>query len=204
MNIEYIHDEEIWAKADAFRDAFVEDKVPPIDVIYVAEIKLQLDIIPTPGLFANIKMDAALSNDLTAIYVDEESYMGWESGLRWVERRLRFSVAHEIAHFVLHGEHIKQNLYSSLDDFRKWASAQANYRRAEIQADEFAGRLLVPLDILREEYDRHAAKAVSYDPNWQNIEGMREHIAKKIAPRFGVNYQVVEVRFAREGLWPIS
>jgi hypothetical protein len=33
---------------------------------------------------------------------------------------------------------------------------------------------------------------------------MRTHLAKTIAPRFGVNHQVIETRFAREGIWPLE
>ncbi|MCU0858682.1 MAG: ImmA/IrrE family metallo-endopeptidase [Pontiellaceae bacterium] len=91
-----------------------------------------------------------------------------------------------------------------MEDFKRWAGSPENYRMAEYQANEFAGRLLVPLDLLQEEFERHRQKAEEYDPKWREIEGMREHIAKLISPRFGVNHQVIEVRFDHEGLWPLN
>jgi len=38
--------------------------------------------------------------------------------------------------------------------------------------------------------------------DWRTVPGMRDHFAKRIAPRFGVNAQVIETRLDREGLWP--
>ncbi len=204
MKIDYRSNEDIHAWADDFRAMFSTASVPPIDVIYIAEIELGLEIIPTPHLFSEIGMDAALAPDLETVYVDEESYLKWEAGQHWIEKRLRFSFAHELGHRVLHGDLIKESKFQTLEDFKRWAGSAENYRRAEYQADEFAGRLLVPVDILKTEYDRYQAEAEKYDPNWRGIEGIREHMAKKIAPRFGVNHQVIEVRFDHEGLWPIN
>jgi hypothetical protein len=204
MKIERKTDEELRAWADEFHATFAPDAVPPIDVIYIAEIDIGLEIIPTPQLFSKIDMDAALASDLNTIYVDEESYMKWEAGQHWIEKRMRFSFAHELGHRVLHGDLIKGDGFQTLEDFKRWAGSPENYRIAEYQANEFAGRLLVPLGLLQEEFDRHCQKAQAYDPSWREIEGMREHIAKLIAPRFGVNHQVIEVRFDHEGLWPIN
>lgn len=204
MKIDYLPDETIHAWADDFRGMFASDPVPPIDVIYIAEIELGLEIIPTPHLFSGIGMDAALAPDLQTVYVDEESYLKWEAGQNWIEKRLRFSFAHELGHRVLHADLIQESTFQTLEDFKSWAGSPENYRRAEYQADEFAGRLLVPIDILKEEYDRYQADAEKFDSNWRDIEGIREHMAKKIAPRFGVNHQVIEVRFDHEGIWPVS
>ncbi len=204
MKIDYLPDETIHAWADDFRTQIANDPIPPVDVIYIAEIELGLEIIPTPRLFSEIGMDAALAPNLETVYVDEESYLKWEAGKNWIEKRLRFSFAHELGHRVLHADIIQESTFKSLDDFKRWAGSPENYRRAEYQADEFAGRLLVPIDILKAEYDRYQVEAEKFDPNWQEIEGIREHMAKKIAPRFGVNHQVIEVRFDHESIWPVN
>ena len=123
--------------------------------------------------------------------------------LSWIEKRLRFSFAHELGHKILHGDLIKQNQFKSLEDLKQWIRSAEN-QRSEYQANEFAGRLLVPIDLLKKEYDLYISTAQTTDPNWLEIEGMRNHIAKKIAPRFGVNPQVIEVRLDREGIWPVE
>jgi Zn-dependent peptidase ImmA (M78 family) len=190
----------IWKEADNFRDSadLRGHNIPPIDVIYIAEVILKLDIIPLENLFAEQSIDAALLPDLTGFYIDEEAYMGWERGTRWVEQRLRFSFAHELGHLVLHSKEIKAQCFKSLLEFKQWAATPSKYGSPEIQANEFAGRLLVPLPILQREYDQLTRGM----PNWREIEGTREFFAKKIAPRFGVNYQVIETRFDHEGIWP--
>lgn len=204
MKIEYLSDQTLWGIADDFRFEFKDHSIPPIDIIYIAEVELGLEIIPTPRLFSEIGMDAALAPNLQTVYVDEASYLKWEAGQLWIEKRLRFSFAHELGHLALHGNLIEKNHFKTLDDFKRWAGSPESYRRAEYQADEFAGRLLVPIDLLIEEYDRYQAEAEKFDPNWREIEGIREHMATKIAPRFGVNHQVIEVRFDHEGIWPAN
>jgi len=60
----------------------------------------------------------------------------------------------------------------------------------------------VPRELLLLHYDKLCKKAQEYDPNWRDIEGMREHIARKLSPLFGVNRQVIGTRLDREGIWP--
>jgi Zn-dependent peptidase ImmA (M78 family) len=194
----------IWRAADDFRDSaeLRGHHIPPIDVIYIAEVILKLDIIPIENLFADQKIDAALLPDLSGFYTDEDAYMAWERGSPWIERRLRFSFAHELGHFVLHREEIAANEFRSVQEFKQWATAPSNYTNAEIQANEFAGRFLVPRELLVREYDQQTSQLGNAEPHWREIEGMREFIAKKIAPRFGVNHQVIATRFDHEDIWP--
>ena len=204
IRVKFRDDETIRQAADEFRASadLRGFELPPIDVIYIAEVILKLDVIALPDLFADQHKDAGLLADLSGCYVDEDAYLAWEKNDRWVEKRLRFSFAHELAHFVLHREEIVAGRPASTADFIAWAVEQNKYNSAEYQANEFAGRFLVPLDILQHEYDTKCRKLAATGAAWREIEGMREYVAKQIAPRFGVNHQVIEVRFDREGLWP--
>jgi len=71
-------------------------------VLILAEIDLKLDITPFDGLFEKYDVDAAVTQDLSGIYVDREAYVLLEKGTIWQQYRLRFSVAHELGHYVLH------------------------------------------------------------------------------------------------------
>ncbi|MGD0058095.1 MAG: ImmA/IrrE family metallo-endopeptidase [Verrucomicrobiia bacterium] len=194
----------LWQAADEFRESaeLRGHHFPPIDVIYIAEVILKLDVIPLENLFAAQRIDAALLPDLSGFYIDEDAYMSWERGVRWIEQRLRFSFAHELGHFVLHGKEIEERQFESVEEFKGWAAMPSEYGSAEYQANEFAGRFLVPREILLSEYDQACKNLASAEPGWREIEGAREFIAKKIAPRFGVNHQVIETRFDHEGIWP--
>lgn len=205
VKVPFLDNAVIRKRADDFRMSLAHENCdgPPIDTVYVVDVILKLDIIELPDLFLSQHIDAALLPDLSGIYIDQEELRAWDLNDHWIERRLRFSVAHEIGHYLLHNELLK-NKFASIEDFKEWAKDRENYNAAEYQADEFAGRLLVPREILLKEYDYYCQKAHAADAEWHNIEGMREHVARKLAPRFGVNYQVIETRFDRENIWPAS
>lgn len=48
MNIEYMPNEELWKWADEFRDMYAPDKLPPVDVVYIAEVDLGMEPLLTP------------------------------------------------------------------------------------------------------------------------------------------------------------
>jgi Zn-dependent peptidase ImmA (M78 family) len=174
----------------------------PVDVFTIAELALRLDPLLFPSLYDDFRVDAAISFDLTGIYVDKQAYEDFESGDRWEEKRLRFSIAHEIGHCVLHRKEILASSFESIRDFKKWAGRREDCTSAEYQAYEFAGRLLVPRNTLLKVYDEACASETRRDKNWREAPTARATLAKKIAPRFGVNKPVIEYRFNREGIWP--
>jgi Zn-dependent peptidase ImmA (M78 family) len=71
----------------------------------------------------------------------------------------------------------------------------------EQAANEFAGRLLVPVERLQQLYDEFAVQFDAKLPHWRSYEGVRSAFGDSVAPRFGVNAQVIEVRLDREGIW---
>jgi Zn-dependent peptidase ImmA (M78 family) len=135
------------------------------------------------------------------IFLDKQAYEDFEGGDHWEERRLRYSVAHEIGHFVLHRQEILASFFESIGDFKKWAGRREDCNSAEYQAHEFAGRLLVPLESLVRVYDEACAAEDRKSTGWREQPNARSDLAKKIGPRFGVNRGVIEVRFDHEGIW---
>ncbi len=106
--------------------------------------------------------------------------------------------------YIMHEDYLRDIRFADFDQFKRWIRDHRRTNRVEDQADEFAGRFLVPPDILRAEYDQFRQRMAAVDPSWHEIEGMRTHVAKHIAPRFGVNHQVIETRFAHERIWPLE
>jgi hypothetical protein len=206
MKINFLNNDEIWREADQFRERadLVGANIPPIDILYVVDVILRFDLIPLEDLFVDLRMDAAIVPASRTILVDRDALLGWEKKSRWIEQRLRFSVAHELGHCVLHKDYMKDVSFTSEAGFKTWVLQQRSDQTAEYQADEFAGRFLVPRDILLQEYDDYAKRAATADSAWHEVEGMREHIAKKLSPLFGVNHQVIETRLHREGIWPLE
>ena len=175
----------------------------PVDIFSIVELELKMDIIPFPKLLDKYNRDAALTPDFKGIYVDEDSYTVWETGRPvWKHRRLRFSVAHELGHCSLHKEEAAGVHFSSLEEFGRWLNADDSelYSR-EQAANEFAGRLLVPQDALGEMLNAFADEVEGRVPQWRVMPEYRKAFAERIAPKFEVNSQVVEVRLDREGIW---
>lgn len=203
-NIEFLSNEAIWQAADGFRESapLSGHNLPPIDVIFIVDVILKFDVIDIPDMFADLRVDAAIVPAERAIYMDREALERWDRKDHWIERRLRFTVAHELGHFALHQDYMAGVTFPSIEEFKSWILEHRQNRRVEDQADEFAGRFLVPVEVLRKSYDQYVQNIARADPNWRDIEGMREHIAKRLASRFGVNHQVIETRFDHEGIWP--
>ncbi len=195
----------VWEAVEAFRRTHLStqaDKLP-VDVFSLVELVLRIDVIPFDDLTARYRVDAALTLDFKSLYVDAESYVLWEKGPVWKQNRLRFTVAHELGHFVLHREQAARLKFSSFDDFAlHFKGGDADRFGLEQEANEFAGRLLVPRERLQEQVDRFARGIETIVPAWLRSEDLRLKFAESVAPKFGVHSQALLTRLDREGFWP--
>jgi Zn-dependent peptidase ImmA (M78 family) len=153
------------------------------------------------GLREELDIDALLMGDLSSILLDKRSFMSPR-----LEYRLRFSVAHEIGHLILH-----RDIYAGLKHAtaREWfddisAIPEVEYGWVDWQAYEFAGRLLAPTDALREAFQTavQTARAAGYADWLAADEAALDYIANRIAPKFGVSAEVIAKRLRAEQLWP--
>lgn len=145
-------------------------------------------------------VDALLRGDLTTIVVDNDEYMDDR-----MLNRIRFSIAHELGHFVLHADVYRGISHASVEEWIDFVERvpEAQWGFMEQHAYEFAGRLLVPVDRLRAELTTAAKEAdeagfVAWD---QSGDAAREYMANSLSRVFGVSSQVIEKRIIREGLW---
>ena len=102
--------------------------------------------------------------------------------------RQRFSIAHELAHFVLHQDQIKK--YGSL----KRANDRPDstyFPDIEKEADEFGGELLIPEKILRDNFSEIFNKRGDSLP-FQKIQ--------EISLKFKVSILVAAIRLRQLGL----
>lgn len=179
-----------------------EDSLP-IDVFTFMEIDLRLNPIPFPSLYNKFRIDAALTSDFESIYLDAEQYDLMESGPIWRQHRLRFTVAHELAHFFLHREEFQNQNLASKEGFVQWTTTNGgNKFRIEQEANEFAGRLLVPENRLAEKFDEFAGQAEKVIPDFMQNGQLRDQFSQRISSVFAVNAQVIAVRLERDGIWP--
>ncbi len=163
---------------------------------------LKLNIEPEHGLLSDYDIDAYLKSDLTGIVVDYKRYMDE----RFINR-LRFSFAHELGHLFLHKEIYEQ---FGIHDTATWKEFMLNiteieYKFFEYQANEFAGRVLVPRERLIHELEKcliTIKEAGLLDLLAQDSYLMLTSISPTLCKPFGVSDQVIERRVDREELWP--
>ena len=155
----YVDKKEIWKIAEEFREQYWPEGTLPIDVEKIVEQKLRLNIEPKRGLLSgqdidaysqigigllsDQDIDAYLRIDMTGLVVDERCFMDG----RFANRR-RFSYAHEIGHLLMHKDIYVQLPVHTPEDWMRFVLevSDAEYGHFEYQANEFAGRFLVPKD----------------------------------------------------------
>ncbi len=82
-------------RAAAFLEEFHEERTLPVPIEEIVEFDYEIEVIPIDGILDDLEIDAFLTSNLKTIYVDEFV-------MKHRHRRLRFSLAHELAHFELH------------------------------------------------------------------------------------------------------
>jgi len=173
-----------------------------VDMELIVEDRLELFIEPVHSLVDGYDVDAWLRVDLSGIVVDYDRYME-----KRFQNRLRFSLAHEIGHFILHREILEELPFNKPEEWKKFILAMPDqeYRSFEWQANEFAGRLLVPRSSLADQIAKtkdtiKENKLVEFLKN--DPDAVLESISPLICKPFGVSERVVAIRAKRESLWP--
>ena len=176
----------------------------PIPIELITE-RMGIHIVPRPNLRESFHIDGALSGDQKWLYIDERYYSNPA-----YENRVRFTLAHEVGHVVLHGDIFRalEDLCHSEDDWLRIQKMIPDelHGSLEWQASTFAGIVLVPTKHLQREYKRavipirelvkkaEAAGLSSADARDMAWDSLAEHIAVP----FQVSRQVVLKRLEFE------
>jgi len=114
-------------------------KIPPIDVFDVAK-KLGFEVIPYdfPEQTSGVMM---IEDGIQAIGVNENHALV----------RQRFSVAHELGHYLFGHDDFAGGNKTFVDGSYNYADPQ---NRQELEANEFAAELLMPENMLRNDFSR--------------------------------------------------
>jgi Zn-dependent peptidase ImmA (M78 family) len=121
--------------------------------------------------------------------------------------RLRFSLAHELGHYFLHKDVYSSLTLESIEDWKDFILnvPEAEYENFEWQANEFAGRFLVPYDKLKlkvEESLEIIRRSDLLEYLQQDPDAVLSRVSPFLRRTFGVSEQVIVLRVKREGLWP--
>jgi hypothetical protein len=199
----FIEQQEIWRQADAFRSRVWPSKGIPVGVLEIVEFELDLQVRPISRLKEDNDIDALLLGDWQTIVVDQVQYMDER-----YSNRLRFSLAHELGHFILHRAVFQQIPRASVQQWIEFMRdmPEKEYSFLEYHAYEFAGRFLVPPDALRREFESAILLAEQNGmPRGQLTEDAHlQYLAKPVSRTFGVSNSVIERRLSKENLWPLA
>jgi hypothetical protein len=191
ITVSWLDKPQIWSYAETTR-AKCWTGTLPVNVEVIAEKVFQIIIIPIPQLKTFVHTEAHLSGSLDEIDYDPTS----------PSVRIRFSIAHELGHRVLHPQQIKALRPSSYAEWKNTINYLPNamWGRAEWQAREFAGRLLVPRELLIQEarkYQNEIEKAGKQIPD-VTTDDITEFLAPRICNKFDVSDTVIKTRLCHE------
>lgn len=199
----FIEQQEIWRQADGFRSRVWPSNEIPIGVLEIVEFELDLEIRPISRLKEDNDIDALLLGDWKTIVVDQLQYMDERYA-----NRLRFSMAHELGHYVLHQTVFQQMPRGSVQEWIEFMRdmPEKEYSFLEYHAYEFAGRFLVPPEALRREFDAAILLAEQNGMPRSQLQGDAhlQYLAKPVSRKFEVSSSVIERRLSKEKLWPLA
>ena len=187
-----LSNQQIREAADRIRVKFWGEKIP-VNIEHILEVELKISIVPVPGLKNQISFDSFISSDWENVYVDNDSYMSDK-----YYRRIRFSLAHELGHLVLHKELFESLEIKLLEDYYHFYNQVPNdqYRFLEDQANKFAGYLLIPYEIMEKHRDKllieYRKKLIGTD--LENIDvDLSGYIVGDMIDIFDVSSQAMEI-----------
>jgi len=152
----------------------------------------------SPGLHSVFEVDEFLPTDLRSITVDASVYEGRPA-------RYRFTLAHELAHALLHRRIYREHRFRTIEEFTRFQEDLDEEDRGwlEWQAYALAGLILVPAELLRQGFQRAVRRASQAGLSVRRLgEVALAYIAADLGKRFGVSAEVIEKRLRKDRLWP--
>jgi len=196
--------DKIREEAENFRKEHIFTTDLPVDIENVVEATIGIIIIPVESLQKQCDMEGFISKDYKYIYVDSFLY----TDDRYY-KRVRFTIAHEIGHYVMHRGTIDNQKFNDEEEWMRFRMGLNDETLGwfETQASEFAGRLLVPIDSLIEEFrlkrESILKKYSSWDSKPLGDDDLFAMVAPMICGRFDVSADVIERRLRKENILAI-
>jgi len=185
-------------EAEEFLSEYHPSLSIPTPIEEIVEFDIGIDVIPILGLKDEIKVEAFLASDLSAIYMDEHT-------LQFVPVRYRFSLAHEVGPWWLHDEIYQDTRIASVADWRRiYSDLGEDYRWFEFQANSFAGLVLVPPASLKARFERLVGEAEAGGVRKSRLfeHPQRQRLTEKLASEFRASEQTMEIRLEKDALIP--
>lgn len=198
LGVSYLTYDEITKKAEEFLEQNNVKSIP-VPIEDIIDRNYNINIIPIPGLLDICGVDGLSDcSSHPTISVDDFIYKN-----RYY--RYRFTLAHEIAHFMLHREYLNK---CKFDSITKWKEVydeidMSDHSKMEYQGYAFSGLVLVP----RRELVTYAIKYIpqitaSIQEAQENgikrdnyLSYAKEELSSILSPIFEVSIEVINRRF---------
>lgn len=192
VQVKYLEFEAIEKEANEFRFKYQAKGDCPVPIMDIVQFDLGISIIPVFGLESKCNTYSLITSSWEYIYVDNERYL---DRFQAYDKKINFSVAHEIGHYVLHSDTYNKLGIEGVDDFYKYfeGMSEGTYKRLELQANMFAGKLLVPADILQKEINNCYEEIKNGQIDVQNF-------GEQLSDKFQVSSDVIVRRVVIENL----
>lgn len=190
MQIPQLTYREVALAADTYLKTYHPSLILPIPIEEIVERKMNIALYAIPGIKNLLGIDAFINSDFNQITVDELCFIKFPE-------RTRFSLAHEIGHFILHKNWYGKYGPKNFDDYLTSHDRMNGkiYRYIEIQAHTFAGLVLVPKKLLFDELKKRLGK-----PPSQEEPEILFPVAQDLLSIFQVSGEVMLRRLQREGI----
>jgi len=193
-----------WKQIEAAAVAFCEQHAVaqrsfPLDLEELASFDLSIDIRIVDGLIEDCGSPAqiALEDGCPVITVDAAQYHA-NTGY------YRYSLAHEIAHWLLHREWLT-GVYKLIHSVSDWKDvlrsiSEEDYRWIESQAEECAAYLVAPPAVfdpfLQDQIDLVRPYATSLGP-----QEILPYLANPVCQKFGITAAAAQARIRKSSVW---
>lgn len=190
IEIPFLEDAVIREIADNFRNKYWNDSIP-VDIENIIDVSLRINIIPVSNLSSEFDTVAFIAADWENLYVDKKIY----EDERYTNR-LRFSLAHEIGHKMLHKDLYEVFQIETVQDYCNFIQQipEKQYGYLETQAHKFAAALLAPVAELRNARD---SELVKFQKELKRINPalvtLNSYIAIPLSKKFGISRESMEI-----------
>ncbi|MCX5824158.1 MAG: ImmA/IrrE family metallo-endopeptidase [Deltaproteobacteria bacterium] len=202
LDVEYLKYKQIAEEAAKFLKETGDHSIP-VPIEHIIDFRYGINIIPVPGLLDSFETDGFIASDFSCIYIDNFVY----------ERRYyryRFTLAHEIAHLILHERYLNKCKFSNVAEWKTFHSEiDANdHSKMETQGYCFGGLVLVPQVELKKyfmEYlpgvmpliEQAKSKGISRK---DYLSYVKDSLAASLSPIFEVSIDVLNRRIDFDSL----
>ena len=121
-----------------------------------------IDLLEYLGYDIDFRCDGIYKNkDILGGVIPNEKRVELNECLIKNEGRLNFTIAHEIAHIVLHVDNNKNTFFFRKDNKNDSKSEENRRKIIEKEADQFAAYLLMPSYIIKKSFFKHYSKPIN-------------------------------------------